>query len=204
MEKLKYNDKEKFQIIFKNFLLMLFRRHIYTHEETIQLYNDNIENLINNTENNELYLEINNKKILLYILNNKITSINTSLANFLENNDEILTHKFVIVQEFNKKFFTQINNFENVELFFLYEFLEDIVSKIFMPKHILLNNEEKNELLTIYNKNELPKLGNTDKMVRYYGAKTGDIFKIERNEVICGTYTTYRYVINGDLDILFI
>lgn len=204
MEKLRYKEDEQFKIIFKNFLLMLYRRNIFDKDEVTDLYNNNIEKLLDNMEMNELVLEINTKKIQLYILNNKISSLNTSIINFLENNEELGTYKFILVQEYNKKFLSQIKDYNNVELFFLYEFKEDIISKIFIPKHTLLNDEEKNEILSIYNKNELPKLGDTDKMVRYYGGKVGDVFRIERNEVICGTYTTYRYVINGDLDILFI
>jgi len=204
MEKLRYKEDEQFKIIFKNFLLMLYRRNIFDKNEVTELYNNNIERLLDNMEMNELILEINTKKIQLYILNNKISSLNTSIINFLENNEELETYKFILVQEFNKKFLSQIKDYNNVELFFLYEFKEDIISKIFIPKHTLLNNEEKDEILSIYNKNELPKLGDTDKMVRYYGGKVGDVFRIERNEIICGTYTSYRYVINGDLDILFI
>lgn len=202
MEKLKYTEQEQFEIIFKNFLLMLYRRNVYTDKEITELYNSNIERLLDNIETNELNLEINDKKIMVYILNNKITSISTPIINFLNSNDTTL--KFLLIDDFSKKFLTSVYDFNNVELFFLYEFKEDIISKIFIPKHTLLTDEEREECLSIYGKNELSKICDTDKIVRYYGGKIGDVFRIERNELICGTYTTYNYVIKGDLDMLFI
>jgi DNA-directed RNA polymerase subunit H (RpoH/RPB5) len=43
----------------------------------------------------------------------------------------------------------------------------------------------------------------TDMMVRYYGAKIGDIFRIIRPSMTSGKNVFYRRVVNGSWDILF-
>ena len=48
-----------------------------------------------------------------------------------------------------------ISEYKNAEFFFEHEMLEDIPKKVFIPKHQLLDEEEKKELLSKFNENEL-------------------------------------------------
>jgi DNA-directed RNA polymerase subunit H (RpoH/RPB5) len=81
--------------------------------------------------------------------------------------------------------------------------LEDIPAKIFIPTHQLMNDEEKNELLSKFSEHELGRIFLTDVMARYYGAKIGDIFRIVRPSFTAGKNVYYRRVVNGSWDILF-
>ena len=83
--------------------------------------------------------------------------------------------------------------------------LENITEKIFIPKHTLMDEKSKEELLKLFKLANLPKMSLLEPMARYYGAKTNDVFKIERNSVLSGKSIYYRYVIykTDDIDIFF-
>ena len=110
----------------------------------------------------------------------------------------------MIIKEPSKKTFKQIlENYPNSEGFFQYEFMEDVASKDIIPKHVLINSEEKDELLQHIQIRNLKKIFSTDRMSRYYNAKVGDIFRIERINITSGKGVDYRVVIPGKIDILF-
>ena len=81
--------------------------------------------------------------------------------------------------------------------------LEDIPSKIFIPEHQLMSEEEKQELLDKFSEHDLGRILLTDMMARYYGAKIGDIFRIIRPSFTAGKNVYYRKVVNGSWDIIF-
>ena len=81
--------------------------------------------------------------------------------------------------------------------------LEDIISKVFIPKHHLLNNEEKAELLNKFAETELSRIHVTDMMSRYYKVEVNDIFRIIRMSLTSGKNISYRRVQQGNWDILF-
>ena len=194
------NSKEINNIVCLNILKMLHRRKLI----------DDI-----NTVYNEISEHINQKAIIefklndtsncsIYTINTKLNSITlkTPVDEYLSNN--ITVHKIVILKDAAKKVLKQIqNDYKNAEFFFEHEMLEDIPSKIFIPEHILLNEEEKNELLTKFSENELSNILDVDMMARYYNAKNGDVFKIIRPSIVAGNSIFYRKVIYGSLDVLF-
>ena len=151
-----------------------------------------------------IYIDEPNK-ISINIIDNTITNI-ASGSNIDDYCSKKLDyHKFIFVKSFNKKVFKQIKtNYKNVEIFFTHEFYEDIPNKDIIPEHILLNEEEKSELLQAFKITELSKIYNTDMMARYYGAKLNDVFKIKRYNINSGISTAYRVVIKGLADILFV
>ena len=65
-----------------------------------------------------------------------------------------------------------------------------------VPKHILLSEAEKKDLLHTYDckDTQLPRMVTTDFICRYFGAKIGDMFKIYRPSPSSGIYITYRVV----------
>ncbi len=138
------------------------------------------------------------------IINSKLQSIveSSPLDVYLSTNIDI--HKIIIVEDMAKKVIKQLlSDYKNAEIFFESELLEDISSKIFIPEHILLNKDEKEELLKKFNEIELAKIQITDMQSRYYGAKIGDIFKIVRPSITAGRNIFYRRVVNGNWDNLF-
>lgn len=191
-----YNSKELLNILIKNAEKMLQRRKLikkFTDKHIDQLTSDKM-----------IYIDEPNK-ISINIIDNTITNI-ASGSNIDDYCSKKLDyHKFIFVKSFNKKVFKQIKtNYKHVEIFFAHEFYEDIPTKDIIPEHILLNEEEKSELLQAFKITELSKIYNTDMMARYYGAKINDVFKIKRYNINSGISTAYRVVIKGSLDILFV
>ena len=79
--------------------------------------------------------------------------------------------------------------------------LEDIPSKQYIPTHSLVINEDREEIIKTFALKEFGKIYSTDMMVRYYGAKINDIFRIERPNINSGISIYYRIVVQGNLDI---
>ncbi len=67
----------------------------------------------------------------------------------------------------------------------------NVEENLMVPKHEIVSEEEKNELIRRYGPLELfPKMLASDPMVERLGAKPGDLIRIHREE---GIY--YRYVV---------
>ena len=193
------NSKEINNEVCLNILKMLYRRKLIDDVETKfnEISNDIVDKAI-------IEFELNNKtKCSIYIINAKLTSIsqNTPIDDYLSNNINI--HKIIILKDAAKKVLKQIiHDYKNSEFFFEHEMLEDKPAHVLVPEHILLNEEEKLELLDIYNENQLKIIYDTDIMARYYGAKIGDIFKIISFSSSSGIAISFRRVHHGSLDII--
>lgn len=69
-----------------------------------------------------------------------------------------------------------------IELFLIDDLQFNITKHSMVPKHILMDKKFKLQLIKFYNIPEakLPLIPSTDPISRYFGAKRGDLFKIER------------------------
>jgi len=97
------------------------------------------------------------------------------------------------IEEFNTVFSDKY-----MEYFEYVEMLIDITTHVFMPKHIVLTPEEKEQWkkdFSIEKDAQCPKLYRTDAMARYYGLRKGDLVKIMRESEASTEYVTYRIVI---------
>lgn len=92
---------------------------------------------------------------------------------------------------------TDQNKNMSIEYFKKNELLVDKLSHVLVPKHELISEEEKKELLKIYKIKDIhiPKIYSTDQIARYFGAKRGQVFKITRNTETSGENIYYRIVI---------
>lgn len=74
----------------------------------------------------------------------------------------------------------------------------DIEKHVLIPKHVKLNDKEKQELLDHYQITfqELPKIFKNDSAIRHLSPKTGDVIKIIRNDEVSGENIYFRGVIN--------
>ncbi len=75
----------------------------------------------------------------------------------------------------------------------------DISKHKFVPKHEILNENERDELLKKYNikSTQLPRIITSDPVVKVLDAKLGDVIKITRDSETAGKTVYYRVVVNG-------
>lgn len=86
--------------------------------------------------------------------------------------------------------------YKNVEIFLFKNLTFNITKHQDMPKCIPLNDAEIKEVVERYDTklNKFPKMLATDPIARYYGVKSGGVFKIIRPSSSAGEYISYRYV----------
>ena len=73
----------------------------------------------------------------------------------------------------------------------------DLFEHKLVPKHEILTEEEKTELLTRYRvqAHQLPQISSLDPTVKAIGAKPGDILRVTRKSPTAGEHIAYRYVV---------
>ena len=96
-----------------------------------------------------------------------------------------------------KQKLADINIELQVECFNISELMVNITEHAYVPKHILLTEEQKKDLMKRYRikENQLPKILRTDPVAKYLGLKRGDIVKIIRSSETAGKYVTYRITV---------
>ena len=193
------NNNEKIKESMKN-LLKLFQRRGYFNTSN----EDKIDKMTSDIKmNGKTNLSQGDVKISIYYkdIDLKNISSGSEVDEFLSKNTEFI--KFVLLKEFSKKVYKQVNEYKNSHIFHIFEMLEDIPSKNIVPEHQLLSDSDREELKKVYDISFFPKINNTDMMSRYYGAKVGDIFRIKRLNLNSGISTYYRRVIK-DSNISFL
>lgn len=82
-----------------------------------------------------------------------------------------------------------------VQMFDINKLLYNVTEHALVPKHEIVSNEEKNELMTKYNletEDQLPLIKKNDPVAKYLGMKVGNVCKITTYSETHGIYTKYR------------
>ena len=74
----------------------------------------------------------------------------------------------------------------------------DISKHVLVPKHILVSDKEKKDLLEKYHIliEDLPKILKNDPAIKHLSPKSGDVIKIIRKSPTAGESLFYRVVVN--------
>lgn len=75
----------------------------------------------------------------------------------------------------------------------------DITKNDLVPKHVILTDNEKHELLNLYKitLRQLPRILLNDPVIQNLGGKIGDVVKIVRKSSVAGESLYYRVVVRG-------
>lgn len=192
------NDERK-KIILTNIVKMLTNRNLIDENEQKNIINK----LISDNQDIGTY-KIKTKKTANTDGNYYIKFISAKIITINKNSNTmefILSHensnKILIVNSINPKIKINImNTYPLVEIFTEDNFMIDLISYPYIPKHILLSKEEGDKVLELYNarKRELPKILSNDPVVRYYNMPDGCICKIIRYSETGGEVPFYRLV----------
>lgn len=101
------------------------------------------------------------------------------------------------VTSFAKQFITTDVNNIIVQIFTEKELAFNITKHFLVPKHELLNENEKRNVINMYKTKlkHFPNILTTDPVSKYYAYVPGDLIKITRNSPTVGTYISYRIVV---------
>lgn len=188
LTRIKMNQKEQTEVILKNISTMLAERGLITNS------NSTFNDLKKISSKNTFSWKENKREFLVLIYFQCMAGIKKGSEVESKLLKSKADHKFLILQNFTNKTITQTKEFKT-ELFLTNEFLVDLSSVPFIPKHTILSEKDKEELLKIYPEKNLAKIFSNDMMVRYHGAKVGDIIKIIRPSFNTGESIYYRKVV---------
>lgn len=185
--------------ILKNTIKMITSRKLLKKSKLEQ----NIKNILSYKPDDYIYkIKTDNGEIIVKLMLQNITTVNktTSVYEFLnsyKNKKNILVIKSITKTPFN----IITGRYINTELFFEKDLMIDKTECNLVPKFEILTEDEKKDYYEKYNVTKVGclKISNVDPMVRYYGAKPGDVLRITRPSETSGFSIAYRLVVKKDM-----
>ncbi len=161
------------------------------------VYKIKLDNAIIINKNEYVAKDFKYTDVYIKYIDQQISSMgkNSNLGMFLQK--YVNSKKIIILDKISPKVRLTIEHqFPNTEIFTINELLTNKVDHILVPKHVLLNEEESNEVIAAYNarKKDMPKILKTDPIARYYNMPVGRVCKIIRNSEMSGECPYYRLV----------
>ncbi|KAK4281954.1 hypothetical protein QN277_013392 [Acacia crassicarpa] len=139
------------------------------------------------------------KRILVTFCWPGVVKVNVvrSLASQLFNTDTLSGMILIVQDQITSQALKALENFKfKVEVFQITDLLVNITKHVLKPKHEVLTNQQKQELLKKYNVEEkqLPRMLQKDAIAQYYGLERGQVVKITYTGDISQMHVSYRCV----------
>lgn len=156
----------------------------------------------------DIELEESNKVLIKYLMTPKIRVNN--IFSIVEELIEEETYKendtiILIIKDKLTNYEQVAYYFDNIysknkifiQLFNIDMLMYNVTHHKLVPKHIMLNEEEKQNLLKKYNVTyeQLQYILKDEPVAKYYGMNKGDVCKIIRNSETAGEFINYRYCV---------
>ena len=192
----------------KTNIVKIFKNRGFINQENEEKYikkitsdeNDDNEYVLNLDNESNYNTNIPKKRVYIKISDYKNTSItkNSPIGEFLTKYHE--EYKLIVVETMNQKSEKIIASYETAcEIFKTMELMINIVDHILVPKHIVLTQEEGQQVLEAYcaKKKDMPLILTTDPIARYYNMQPGEICKIIRSSTMTCETPFYRIVVKS-------
>lgn len=132
----------------------------------------------------------------------QVPSLKECIAqNQISQNDPTKRYCVITSSSVNRTFRALCSQFE-IEHFVIQSLGVNITRHSLVPQHTLFHEASNAEYfdtiktsLTLHSLDQLPIMKCTDPVAKYYAARPGDVFKIERYSKTAGQYTSFRYVV---------
>jgi len=195
-----YKEKTKLFKIRKTLLEMLGDRKYKIPDEVKDL---NIQHFIAQYENNEIDIVLDNMYVRFFEEDKSFAKndLKNNYAEIVEEHGDTINIIIIIKDKIASAVKTELekNTYSNLEIFTHNELIFNITKNYLVPKHILLNEEEKQEVYKKYNmknNDNFQQILVTDPVAKYYAMKVGDLCKIIRSSPSSGLGISYRAVRN--------
>lgn len=189
-----YNEEGIKTVVFENTAKMIASRKSIDFKPIFEQFKANYDN-------DTTWYRSGDDKIAVKLLLRKITTIRK-----IEDIDEFLDkykdhYKFVIVSKITPKAYKQFIEYDNLEVFFDDDMLVNKIDHVFVPKHIMLTQEEQDQIRKEYGfkRIEIGIIKESDPIARYYNLKPGQIIRIERPSVNSGITVYFRQCVAAPL-----
>lgn len=195
-----YKEKTKLFKIRKTLLEMLGDRKYQIPSEIKDL---NIQHFMAQYENNEIDIVLDNMYIRFFEEDKSFAKndLKNNYAEIIEENGDTINVIIIIKDKIAAAVKTELekNTYANLEIFTHNELIFNITKNYLVPKHILMNEEEKQEVYNKYNmknNDHFQQILVTDPVAKYYAMRVGDLCKIIRSSPSSGVGISYRAVRN--------
>ena len=184
---------------FKQVVIIIVMEKVF---DTLQcMIKDRNYTVTDNLDFGEPVIKVNDDLIVIFVEEAKV-GINT-IKNIEKTFEETQKNHAIIIYNnsitaFAKQSIIVLESQGKKLEFFKYDELTyNITKHKLVPKHILISNNEKRQLLKHYKVNEtqLAYILKTDPVARYYNAKPGNVFKIITHSDVTQQNITYRVVV---------
>ena len=150
-----------------------------------EMMNDRGYNYSTEDDNKFIYTRTDKKRNTVVIFINKkddikVNQIKKYKSTYNEDMyDIILIVNFISIEEKLPSKYMDLE-YDNVQVFHIKDLLYNITKHKYVPKHNILNEDEKKQFTELYKIVDIAKIKISDPVCRYHFAKVGNIMKITR------------------------